>query len=573
MFLRPWKGNRLGKKCTVETQSRDCPAELVCINGECASCFDDSQCSGYPTNACIFSATKNSYVCRHKPLFPNVSNSDVLTTVFAALFCMLAAAAGVGGGALLVPLFTLVAEFPPSQAIAVSAAAILGGAIANYILYKRRVHPRDNTQSLIDYDVALTMEPPALAGSVIGVQLARLLPEWSLAFTLLLVLISAAIRTGRRAFSLFKAESDERGADNGFGSSTLVGDGLTDTVDAESIMGGETMNGNASLRHFEREALLAPYLKIGTDSANTLVDTADDEGLGGGDDGEAYLNSSQSSINTHKSAGDSVFSSSSSSSSADPDEQGWQRTLSAVMGVMNGALSSLSRKQVCVLALLCCNGFIALYALMVGGEGRAGLLNEQCEGALYWAAVLSPLPVLGLITLWATRWVHQYHAEQARKGAMAFPGEAQWTHRHTGGYVYPAMCSLAGVASGMLGLGGGTIKAPLLFEMGMLPEPTAATVAFMILFTSLSTLSQYLVHGMVALDYAGWFALVGFCATIVGHLVTAAVIARLRRPSIVVFVVTAMLVLGAIMMTVRFLAQAKQDAQEGLHMGLKGFCH
>lgn len=42
----------------------------------------------------------------------------------------------------------------------------------------------------------------------------------------------------------------------------------------------------------------------------------------------------------------------------------------------------------------------------------------------------------------------------------------------------------------MKGIGGGMIKGPLMLEMGMIPQVSAATAAFMILFTSSATTAQ-----------------------------------------------------------------------------------
>ena len=42
---------------------------------------------------------------------------------------------------------------------------------------------------------------------------------------------------------------------------------------------------------------------------------------------------------------------------------------------------------------------------------------------------------------------------------------------------YPAACVVAGVAAGLLGIGGGMVLGPLLVALGCLPQPVAATSA------------------------------------------------------------------------------------------------
>ena len=55
---------------------------------------------------------------------------------------------------------------------------------------------------------------------------------------------------------------------------------------------------------------------------------------------------------------------------------------------------------------------------------------------------------------------------------------------------YPSLCMFAGVAAGLLGIGGGMVKGPLLLEMGVLPQVASATSATMILFTASATTIQ-----------------------------------------------------------------------------------
>ncbi len=47
-----------------------------------------------------------------------------------------------------------------------------------------------------------------------------------------------------------------------------------------------------------------------------------------------------------------------------------------------------------------------------------------------------------------------------------------------------AICLLGGVISGMLGVGGGIVMAPLMLELGVLPRRAASTSNFLLMFTS-----------------------------------------------------------------------------------------
>lgn len=86
----------------------------------------------------------------HKPLWP-LSRADAALFIVTAAVLVLAASGGIGGGALYVPLLIFVGRFPTSQAVALSNAAIVGGAFANLLLNWRRPHPLDPARPLIDW--------------------------------------------------------------------------------------------------------------------------------------------------------------------------------------------------------------------------------------------------------------------------------------------------------------------------------------------------------------------------------------------------------------------------------------
>jgi len=68
---------------------------------------------------------------------------------------------------ILVPLYILVAGFDPKQAVALSNLTIFGSAISNVALAAARRHPHHD-KPLIDWSMIMIMEPPVIAGAVIG---------------------------------------------------------------------------------------------------------------------------------------------------------------------------------------------------------------------------------------------------------------------------------------------------------------------------------------------------------------------------------------------------------------------
>lgn len=93
----------------------------------------------------------------HKPLHP-VDGWDVAGVGLACIGLMIAAAGGIGGGGILVPLYILVLGFDPKHAIPLSNITIFGGAITNTVLNLSKRHP-DADRPLVDWDLILVMEP------------------------------------------------------------------------------------------------------------------------------------------------------------------------------------------------------------------------------------------------------------------------------------------------------------------------------------------------------------------------------------------------------------------------------
>jgi len=61
------------------------------------------------------------------------------------------------------------------------------------------------------------------------------------------------------------------------------------------------------------------------------------------------------------------------------------------------------------------------------------------------------------------------------------------------------VCFLGGVISGMLGVGGGIIMAPLMLELGLDPKTTASTSNFLLIFTSSAGVVLFLLSVRISL--------------------------------------------------------------------------
>lgn len=141
----------------------------------------------------------------HEHLFPLVE-SDIWGFVLAVMGLMVAAGGGVGGGGILVPIYSLVMRFSVKHAIILSNITVLGGALANTILNTPKRHPFAD-RPLVDWNLILVMEPLTIAGALIGAFLNKVLPDTLLLVLLVTLLSFTGFTSLKKGYKLYLKEN------------------------------------------------------------------------------------------------------------------------------------------------------------------------------------------------------------------------------------------------------------------------------------------------------------------------------------------------------------------------------
>ena len=140
-------------------------------------------------------STCRSGICVDDALFPLTQEEEIAGSLGAFVAIVLAAGSGLGGGGLLVPLYIMLMSRSSHEAVPLSKATIFGGAIASFLVNVRKRHPLVPSRPLIDYETMLLMEPMTLAGTIIGVNLNAVFPEWLITLCIVTLLTKTAMRT------------------------------------------------------------------------------------------------------------------------------------------------------------------------------------------------------------------------------------------------------------------------------------------------------------------------------------------------------------------------------------------
>ncbi|KAL1205368.1 Sulfite exporter TauE/SafE family protein 5 [Cardamine amara subsp. amara] len=131
-----------------------------------------------------------------------VSSAIIVAGVLCFLASFISSAGGIGGGGLFIPIMTIVAGLDLKTASSFSAFMVTGGSIANVI------NNLFGGKALLDYDLALLLEPCMLLGVSIGVICNRVLPEWLITILFAVFLAWSSLKTCRNGVKFWKIESE-----------------------------------------------------------------------------------------------------------------------------------------------------------------------------------------------------------------------------------------------------------------------------------------------------------------------------------------------------------------------------
>jgi uncharacterized membrane protein YfcA len=98
---------------------------------------------------------------------------------------------GVGGGGIFVPMLTLIIGFDPKSSTAISKCMITGAAVSTVYYNLKLKHPTLD-MPMIDYDLALLIQPMLMLGISIGVIFNVIFPDWLV--TVLLIILFLGVQ-------------------------------------------------------------------------------------------------------------------------------------------------------------------------------------------------------------------------------------------------------------------------------------------------------------------------------------------------------------------------------------------
>ncbi|GAX79169.1 hypothetical protein CEUSTIGMA_g6609.t1 [Chlamydomonas eustigma] len=131
----------------------------------------------------------------------------LVALVLVIIIGALATTAGVGGGAIFVPLFQALVGFSLKDSTALSQALITAGFLVSVIINFFSPNPLDPTKPLIHFHFVLLLAPMLLVGVGIGVLLNYILPNFVISMTIFLLLSMVVSQNLAKGVTTWRAET------------------------------------------------------------------------------------------------------------------------------------------------------------------------------------------------------------------------------------------------------------------------------------------------------------------------------------------------------------------------------
>lgn len=471
------------------------------------ACTSDVECTTSLSSA--YFCTEG--FCEHKKFsFKNVG--DVFGLILVVIISSLAVTIGIGGGTLFVPCYMFVMNYTVGHSTPLSKASILTAAVINILMIFYKRHPYNQNAFVLDYKIATFTVPLILAGTMIGVLFTKLLPSVAIFVILILFLVYSTIMTFIKARKLYKKETivmkkeeEEKLKDNEL--EEVVDLETSDIIDKEENKPTEGDEGN-NVNGLEK---LKEDVSIDRSDANMIQNGSKVEKK---EERKSFCQL----IKPH-----------------------------------------LFRIFICIFSYT----FLLITSLMRGGKGAESIIGIDACGGVSWVlfALTQVVCIGGSVFIYFLERRSTKKQENNKETKNNNDKEYEEVEDKEGKEDAPHSnlklfkllfinSYIAGVLAGTLGIGGGLVINPILIRLNIIPEVSAAVSGFTVLFTGLATTTQYVIAGAFEIDAIYPFLIASVFGAILGNLVIKRLVRKFKRPSLLVWILVALLIFSTVLLPI-----------------------
>ncbi|OMJ85452.1 hypothetical protein SteCoe_13212 [Stentor coeruleus] len=510
------------------------------------SCKVDSDCLSL--NHC------SNDTCIHKDLFP-LSSLEILSIFVMTIVSMIANAGGVGGSTMILSLMLSLHNFDQHLCVGMTQVFIFAGTSTAVLLKFRDRHPTRD-RPLIYYDALMEIVSPLLAGVSVGVMVNPTFPSW-LIMALLTVLVgflavNMLIKSLKlyRSESLSKAELQEK----------IQNQKTSEIEEKDKIEGGQTSKNESEVVSNKEKNEESDNYQI--DYEEDVDDEEEEEGENVNEGGKDKPSEHAETIPANISTKDN----NSHETTKDRDHSELEEKLKKIYFHEKKTISWFH-----LIFFLVLEAVSIFFSAVKGSSTSKSVIGiEQCSAgyfginAAYFSFMLAMAAFASVYLVRKTRVCEQtnYNFDS---------GDIRWTYLKC--LIIILVAFGAGIAVGLLGLGGGNVIGPLLLGFGVRPEVSTISSLFTILLSSSTAALQLIISKQINLQYAGWFYWQSVLGSLAGILILRRYAAKKQRMSLLIMCLAAILFFSFIIIPIVGSLNAVKQAEDGtFQLGFKKTC-
>jgi uncharacterized membrane protein YfcA len=170
----------------------------------------------------LWFCNKDNYCLKKDFDIININSNDILLFFLISASVIISSLVGIGGGGLLLPIYLTIGNFGFDYSIPITIITICSSSFIRMILLFNTKHPYSLKRYLIDFSILMIIIPFDGSFAYFGFILNIISPTWFLIIFILLVLLTASIKTFKKAISQKKIEKLNNNNEN-----TIIIDGLS----------------------------------------------------------------------------------------------------------------------------------------------------------------------------------------------------------------------------------------------------------------------------------------------------------------------------------------------------------
>jgi uncharacterized membrane protein YfcA len=173
------------------------------------------------------------------------------------------------------------------------------------------------------------------------------------------------------------------------------------------------------------------------------------------------------------------------------------------------------------------------------------MLNDKCS-INNIVNIISQFIVVGIISYYIINYIKKDYERKRLNNYIFLEGDIIWNNANITKFIIIA--SLTGILSTYMGIGGGMLITPIMIQVGMIPEVVIATGSITTFFSSLISTLNYLLAGRLNLNYGILLSIMSMLGSLVGLKLSDLILSRLKRQSILIFIVSLILLISGVML-------------------------